>query len=259
MKNFIVIDFDYTLINDDEEIPASTIVLFDELRRTKKKIIILTDSSLNRILYYNYSFPFIDFIISSSGAYIYDVVKEKDIFKKNILISNVNKIVSYFYDKCKIYLTDAFNCNLINGEDDNQDVEIIDNYKDYLNGNKSNIYKIDLVFDKNESIQNYINVLNSFNLKININVDEDNNIVSIVHEEVSKINSVNKLLLKKKKSIKDIVYIGRDLEMLENVDIGVVSDNEISYLKTIATDITSDCNNKGVERFLSKYYEKGNK
>ena len=258
MKDFIVIDFDNTLINNEEEIPTSTIVLFDELRREKKRIIILTDSCLNRVLYYNYSFPFIDYIISSAGSYVYDVVKEKEVYKKNILVSNVNKIINYFYDKCMIYLTDKLNCNLINGDDNNKDVVIINDYKVYLNDNKSSIYKIDLVFDNNESIHKYLDVLNGFNLKININVDENNKTISIIHEDISKLNAVNKLLLKTKKSIKDIVYIGSDLEILENVGVGVVSDKEVSYLKTIATDITSDCNNKGVEKFLSKYYKKVN-
>ena len=249
MKDLIVCDFDHILINEDEEIPTSTIILFDELRRDNKKLIIITDSFLNKILYYNYSYPFIDYIISSSGAYIYDVVKEKSIYKKNILFSNVNKIIKSFYDICKIYLVDNSNYNLINGKDSNdEDVTIIDDYNSYLDDNKNSIYKIDLVLNRDISTQECVKKLNDLNLKVNIVVNEENNkcIISIIHEDVNKYNSLKSIVSKCKKYI----------DILENVSVGVTTSNEIPYLKKLSTDITDDCNHKGVENFLKKYYEK---
>lgn len=255
MKDLIVTEFDHILINDEEEIPTSTIILFDELRRENKKLIIMTDNPLKKILYYNYSYPFIDYIISSSGSYLYDVEKEKCIYKKNILSSNVNKIVKTFYDKCPIYLIDD-NYNLINGSTYDDDVNIIDDYKEYLS-NKKNVFKIDLVVKK-DLINEYIKVLNDLNLKIHIMVIEEdsNSIISIVHEDVNKYNTLLNVVKKCKKSMDDVVYIGNDINILEKVDIGVTMSNEVPYLKKISFAITDDCNNKGVEKFLRSYYEK---
>lgn len=258
MKDLIVTEFDHILINSEEEIPTSTIILFDELRRENKKLVIITDSSLKKILYYNYSYPFIDYIISSSGAYSYDVEKEKCIYKKNILQSNVIKIIKAFYNKCSIYLTDNNNYNLINGDTLDEDVTIIKDYNAYLDDNKNNIYKIDLIINSDISINDCVKKLNDMNLKIHVIVNEndDSYILSIVHEDVNKFNSLINVVKKNRKNINDVLYIGNDMNILENVDIGVTTSNEIPYLKKISSAVTDDCNHKGVENFLRKYYEK---
>ena len=258
MKNLIVTEFNHILINDEDEIPTSTIVLFDELRRKNKKLIIITDSPLEKILYYNYSYPFIDYIISSSGAYSYDVEKEKYVYKKNILYSNTIKIIKMFYDKCSIYLTDDQNYNLINGESFDDDVVVINDYKHYLDNNKNNIYKIDLFLGNSISISDCVKKLNDLNLKIHVIVNEEDNkhILSIVHEDVNKYNTLMRVVKECKKNMDEIIYIGNDMSILENVDIGVTTSNEIPYLKKISFDITDDCNHKGVEKFLKKYFEK---
>ena len=56
MKELIVSDFDDTLINSDEEIPASTVVVLDSLRRTGYKFAIATGELYKQICDYNHDF-----------------------------------------------------------------------------------------------------------------------------------------------------------------------------------------------------------
>ena len=99
MYKLIVSSFLNTIINDYEEIPMSTVVLIDELRRSGIKFVIATGKDIDSIIYYNRDFPFNDYLITSNGAYIYDMNKNKVIFKKNIGIRTIKRIIKYYYDK----------------------------------------------------------------------------------------------------------------------------------------------------------------
>ena len=72
-----------------------------------------------------------------------DVIKQNVIFKKNIGIRTIKKIIKEFYDKASIYL---INNNIWNFFDDgsvskyNYDVRKITNKDEFLEENKAKIY-----------------------------------------------------------------------------------------------------------------------
>ena len=82
MYKMIVSDFDGTLIDSDEAIPLSTMVEIDRIRKLGVKFVVATGRILKSVLDYNRDFPFLDYVISCDGAYVYDVSNRKTLYKK---------------------------------------------------------------------------------------------------------------------------------------------------------------------------------
>lgn len=103
MIRMVVTSFYNTLIDKEEAISTSTMLEIDRIRQNKKLFTINTNKSYKEVLEYNRSFPFIDYIISLNGNYIYDVNKNKCIFKSKLTSSSINKINNIFKDDEIIY------------------------------------------------------------------------------------------------------------------------------------------------------------
>ena len=84
MYQLFVSDFDGTLIDSDEAIPLSTMVEIDRIRKNGVKFVVATGRILKSVLDYNRDFPFLDYVISCDGAYVYDVCNRKVLFKKTL-------------------------------------------------------------------------------------------------------------------------------------------------------------------------------
>lgn len=258
MKKLIMSDFDETLINSDEEIPTSTVMVIDDLRRRGYKFAVATGRPLKSILDYNHDFLFIDYVVASNGSYIYDCVKEKKIYKKNLLYSNVKKIINNYFDKSIIYLINDITWNLISDKsayEKDYDVIKVDDYKEFIEINKNNIYKMEVYFKTLDEAKKAISEINKLNLKINsiLQLTGGKYLIEIVHEDVSKFNGAMILASKNKISTDDIIALGdgnNDYEIIKNVGIGVAVGNAVDEVKSVAKYITDDCNHKGVEKYL---------
>ena len=252
MYKLIVSSFLNTIINDYEEIPMSTVVLIDELRRSGIKFVIATGKDIDSIIYYNRDFPFNDYLITSNGAYIYDMNKNKVIFKKNIGIRTIKRIIKSYYDKSIIYLTNDRTRNLISNEKDK-----------FIEENKNNIYKIDLYFENKLTAEQSLKEISLLELDINTNLKiyNDKYYIEITHSSASKDKALERIAKKLKIDMKDIISFGsgyNDIEIIKKTGYGVAMKNACKKLKSVANDITLDNNSKGVEFYLRKIYEKIN-
>lgn len=263
MYKLVVSDFDKTLINDDGEIPISTIILFDELRRNGVKIAIATGRCLKSVLDYNKDVTFCDYLITSNGAYIYDVENDKILYKKNISINSIKKIVKKFFMDSIIYLTDHYNWNLIGDKsiyENDFDVNKINDYEAFLDENKTNIYKLEIYFKTLSKAKNCLKELSEMNLnvKANLQINSNKYIVEVTNYMVDKLQGVKKVSSKLKIDLSDVIAFGdgyNDIELLENVGCSVAVDNAISDVKKVVNSKTSSNNLKGVEKYLEKIYK----
>ena len=261
MYKLIVSSFLNTIINDYEEIPMSTVALIDELRRSGIKFVIATGKDIDSIIYYNRDFPFNDYLITSNGAYIYDMNKNKVIFKKNIGIRTIKRIIKYYYDKSIIYLTNDRTRNLISKESIYKDnlEKLVDKDK-FIEENKNNIYKIDLYFENKLTAEQSLKEISLLELDINTNLQiyNDKYYIEITHSSASKDKALELIAKKLKIDMKDIISFGSgysDIELLTKT-YGVAMKNACKKLKSVANDITLDNNSKGVEIYLKKIHEK---
>ena len=240
MYKLVVSSFDNTLINSEEAISTSTMIKLDEIRNRGILFGISTNRCYREILTYNRDFPFIDYIISYNGAYVYDVNKNKCIFKKSLLLSIIKKIYNYFIDYDLLFYTE-----------DNYYTKI-DICDEFFKKNK--IYKICICCRNKNNLKEVSNLLSLLNLDINFYKDDSNYIIEIIRGSINKFCGLESIC-KNKISLDDVVVIGYDFsdkEILENVGYSVIVSNGDKGLKNIVSCVTSSNNDKGVERILEK-------
>ncbi|MCI8347092.1 MAG: HAD family hydrolase [Bacilli bacterium] len=263
MYKLIVSDFDGTLIDKEGRIPLSTVLLLDDLRRKKIKIAIATGRCLKSVLDYNKDFTICDYLITSNGAYIYDISGKSVIFRKNIGIRTVKKIIKEFSSQAIIYLTDHNTWNLISKKGayskEFDVVKVLDQEK-FLEENKTNIYKIELYFETLLLAKNCLKQMQELNLRIhaNLQTNEGKYLVEITYQEISKLKGVEKILSKYKWSLDDVIVFGdgyNDIELMKKAGLGVAVSSAIEEVKKAADDITLDSNQKGVEKYLRSIFK----
>ena len=230
MIKMVVSSFYNTLIDKEEAIPSSTMLEIDRIRNKGIQFSVCTNHLYSEIIEYNHDFPFVDYIISLNGSYVYDVKKEKCLFKKKISTTNLNKLNSLFPNYKKYYYTAT---NIYN--------ELVDD----------DIYKVEVeITDISETDK--INKLN-----LNYSVLELNNklYLEFVNNKVSMFSGVDQLSLRNNISLNEILVIGgndSDYELISNIPNNYVVDNSSEKLKKIAKRKTTSNNEYGVEKVLKK-------
>ena len=260
MYKLLVSDFDNTLINSDEAIPLSTMVEIDRIRKNGCLFSIATGRNLSSVLDYNRDFPFIDYIISCNGAYVYDVRKGKVIFKKNMLLSTIKSIVKKYRDVDICFCTPEYWYLLTK----NKNIKLYDREKiiysldDFYKENKTNIYKIELIFKNKKSRDNSFLEMEELNYKFNFNKNVFSNKkygIEITMSGITKMTGVEKICQKEKISVSQVIAIGdddSDISMIKNVGCGVAVSNASKELKKVSKIKTSSNDTKGVEKVIKK-------
>ena len=252
MYKLFVSGFYKTLINSEEAISMSTMVEIDRIRQDGIIFIVASERDLGSVLEYNRDFPFLDYVICYNGAYIYDVGKNKVIYKKNIRISIIKKIKQlfskyklYFYTSDKYYLFDS--C----GFDDC-------GFNEFVLEMQNDIYKIEVECSKSE-LDDVADKLKEEGVNINFWSRSDNGryFVEIVMKNIDKFSAVEVICKKKKINMDEVVSCGSlitDLELVKNVGLGFAMRNGCKEVKKFAKKVTFSNENKGVENILKKYF-----
>lgn len=235
MYKLLVSDFDGTLVGEELAISFPVVLAIDKIRREKKVLFtIATSRCLGDILYYNRDFSFLDYVVASNGAVVYDVNKEKILFKKSVLVSNVKRIYNTFKDY------DIYACRkdrkfrLVNLED----------IKD--------IYKLEIVCKSDTDREEVISRLDKLNLKITYTKNYINSTyyVDIVHEEINKFTGVEVICNKKKIDTRDVISIGdsdNDIELVRDSGYGVSTSKGIKEVKEVSKEVMTNSLDKWIE------------
>lgn len=260
MYKLFVSDFDGTLIDSDEAIPLSTMVEIDRIRKLGVKFCIATGRILKSILDYNGDFPFLDYVISCDGAYVYDVIRHKVLFKKALGSSVIKKIKKLYYDK-DIYFCTDHEWNLCSGnivyselKDKNIDLD------EFYQVNKNNIYKVEVYFKtKRERDSAYDEI---HELEINVNVvkmkDEKKGfLLEIIASDVNKAKGLERVCKAMHISLQEVVCVGdseNDLPIFLSTGFSAAVANGSKKLKKVANMQTSSNETKGVEKVIKKLF-----
>ena len=228
MIRIVVISFYNTLIDSEEAIPTSTMLEIDRIRNNKTLFTVSTSGTYKEILDYNKSYPFVDYIISLNGSYIYDVLNNKCIYKQKIAKNDVKRIYNSFKNyKINYYTEDT----LLNSYSETLDKEIykveIEDYSDtYIPNLNCNLSVID------KENKKYLEIISN---KCNSYLALD------------KINTMNNI---KEKETLVITGNDSDIELVKNITNSYVVSNASKELKKLAKKRTSSNNELGVEKVL---------
>ena len=235
MIKMVVSSFYNTLINQEEAIPTSTMLEIERIRKKNILFSVCTNRHYKEVLEYNNDFPFIDYIISLNGSYIYDVNKKRCISKKKISNSILKKMDLLFPEYKKIYYTET---------------DIKESWKET---DTIPIYKIEIEIPEwEDSIKNKIE-----KIKLNYSILEKDNktFLEIISPKSNMFFGVDQISLKNEINLKDIVVIGSndsDYSLIQNIQNSYITKNSSPRLKKITKRVTSSNNDKGVEKIIRK-------
>ena len=223
MIRMIVSSFYNTLIDKEDAIPMSTMLEIDKLRTNRIMFSICTNRDYKEVLYYNHDYPFINYIISYNGNYIYDVDKEKCIYKKALskkIIKDIEKIFS------------GYNLTYYQEEDE--------------------IIKIEIKVKKKDI--NIIEKLNNLNISKSIFCYDKEYFIELTslttYDGIKKLTSLLKI---KEEDIIPIIGNLSEKIIINKIDNTYVVSNAPKEMKEIAKNKTKSNNFKGVEQVIKKY------
>ena len=235
MIKMIVTSFYNALINEDEAIPLSTMLEIERIRSKGILFCICTNRLYKEVLDYNKDFPFIDYIISLNGSYIYDVKKERALFKNKITLPNIKKISKIFLNKDIYYYTE---------EKVYMKLEEIE---------EKQVFKIEIDITDEKELEKKIK-----KIKENISIFENNKkrYLEITSNKSSMFQGVDKISLKNNISLKEIVAIGAndsDCSLIQNIPNHYIINNSCESIKSISSRKNIINYKKGVEKILKNY------
>lgn len=249
MYKMIVSNFDKTLIDDDDAIPISTMICIDTLRKSNKKLTILTNREITYVKYYTKDINFIDYIIALNGSYIYDSLNDRVLYKNPLDKESVEKVINEYTKKIPITIYTEENKYKIKDQID----EIIKN---------KDIYKIDLCLKTNKECDKIIEELNNKQLNINVNkhkIKIRKYKVEIINKSSSKYKALLKILKKENIDKEEVITIGQnysDIELIEKTGLGIAVKNAVKEVIKKSKYLTNSNNKKGVEKILKKIINK---
>ena len=259
MYRLFVSDFDGTLLDSDEAIPLSTMVEIDRIRRDGVKFAVASDRILKSVLDYNRDFPFLDYVISCDGAYVYDVVHRKALLKKPLQVSIIKKIKK-LYSNCELYLDtvqEKYLCknDIVYSEIKNRRIS----FSEFYEAHKNLIYQLEIKFFTKKDRDNAFRELEELQLKAHFmkkDQKKDYRII-IVSNDSSKVFGLEKICKKEHLSLEQVVYVGddeEDIPILLSVGQSAVVSNGSKKAKKVASVQTSSNETKGVEKVIRKLF-----
>ncbi|MBE6140929.1 MAG: HAD family hydrolase [Firmicutes bacterium] len=266
MVKILVFDLDGTLLNDQKELSLKTKNYLQKKKEEGYIIVIATGRMFQSVLNVTENAYFCNYIISDTGALIYDNQKKEVIFRKNIAKEVFDKFFDYYDEKC--FCIEACDQNKIywykkSINFHNDKISLYFNDKNELLNEIKDITQASIYMNKNKDIKKiYYDMTKKFpELSVFI-MQESNGKKKWIESQVkgcSKYNAIIYLKEKLKLNNCQIIAFGdslNDLEMLEKCDVGVAMKNALVDVKKVAKYVTEKTNNEnGVVEFLEKYLD----
>ena len=233
MIKMVVSSFYNALLDEDEAIPTSTMLEIERIRTKGIVFTICTNRLYTEVLDYNKDFPFVDYIISLNGGYIYDVEKGKALLKNKLSLPNIKKINELFPKYKMFYYTEN---------------KVYRKMEDILD---LDIYKIEIeIEDEKEKDK-----LQKLNVSSSILELDSKKYLEITSNRSSMFSGVDRVSIKINISLNDIVVIGAnesDVSLIGAIPKKFIMKNSCKSLLKMKEKKTSSNSEKGVERVLKK-------
>ncbi len=233
MIKMVVSSFYNTLLDEEEAIPTSTMLEIERIRKKGIPFCICTNRLYTEVLEYNKDFPFVDYIISLNGAFIYDVLKNQVLLKSKLSLPNIKRIQS-IYDKYEMnYYTES------------------DVYHSLDEVGDKDIYKIEVLIDDDKEKDK----ISKYNLNASILEWDNKKYLEITSNRSSMFQGVDRVSIKLNINLNDLVVIGAnesDVSLIGAIPRNFVMKNSCRELLKMDVKKTSSNTSKGVERVLKR-------
>ncbi|PEC22831.1 HAD family hydrolase [Bacillus cereus] len=248
MRKVIISDLDGTLLRSDKTIPEKSINILRECKNKGDELIFATARPPRSINQYIPSVLKNEIVICYNGALVLkgnDVLYEMEISKKIILeIIKIGK--KYNLHQICLEINDKLYSNF--------------DVTDYFGNVPCEVMDVsELNFEKASKVivctKGSINKELTKELPIECSavITDDGTLCQIMHAEVSKWNSIQRVLQHLNRDASEVIAFGddyNDMEMIEKCGIGVAMSNAVEELKSVAKFIAKSNDEDGVATFL---------
>ena len=258
MYKMVACEFNRTLINSEEAISTSTMIEIDKLRRDKGIVFtVMTNELPDYVLDYNADFPFIDYIVGYNGAYIYDAVNEKCIFKKSIGISIIKKVYRLFNDLDLCFYTSQYGAYWGNYREKYY-CSVITDFNKFSDVHRGDVFKIAIICSNKKEVDRVFKALDDYDVNVDVRILKKNGkiFIELLSKLNSKMNGLHRICRIKKISYEEILAIvcsDTDLCVMDKVGKSVAIGGCCDKVRRVATEFTGTNEEKGVEQVLKKY------
>ena len=254
MYKMMVSSFYNTLINKDEAIALDTMLNIDRIRNKGVLFVVSTAALFRTIIDYNDSYIFSDYVSCYNGAYLYDMNNDKVLYKKNIPVTTLKKLIKLKgFDMAFCTLNDTYYI----GKSYNYDFSIeITDLDDFISFHKNDIYQI-IIHYKRKDLDEIIKYIKQFNVNYFFKTNGRDTFIEITYKDIDKLNSIKMICDKKKIKLNEVVSIGsnsNDLNLVSNT-IGNCVKNGEKEIKKAAKYVTKLDRSLGVNEVILKYFE----
>lgn len=278
MIKAVFTDIDGTLKNSKRKVSNYTRETLKRCKDEGLQIILVSGRSRQNMLKFIEDIDVCEYIISSNGAEIYDIQKNKKIYADTIDKKQVKMLYDYVKKNnftIKLNYEDKLAINKKNSSDDIEafkaDVEDFKTDKEILNIiNNKEIVQCVIMNENIEKLKEFKRYFyeNFNNLKIENESkklknedlpDEESYYCDIINKDASKGRAVEKLMRELEYSIQEVVTIGdgeNDISMFKVTDNSVAMGNASEYVKKFANYVTKSNDEDGLAYMLNMILDK---
>lgn len=233
MIKMVVSSFYNALIDQEDAIPTSTMLEIERIRKKGILFCVATNRSYQDVLEYNRDFPFIDYIISLNGSYIYDVEKEKCLSKNKLTTATIKKMKTIFGNyPIKFYTEDKV-------------------LKDIVDIENTSVYKIEVEIEDEKEKEK----LQKINVETSIFEYQGKKYLEVISNKSSMFFGVDQVALKTGTTLKEIIAVcanESDASLVKNIERSYIVKNSSMKLRRITKKVTYSNADKGVENILRR-------
>lgn len=250
----ISLDLDGTLLDSSSSVPKSTQEYLNELKQKGEIIVINSGRTVPNVFNVINNPYFANYIISDTGASIYDLQTKKRIRVNGISNEDGYKLFETIADEC-------YEFNIFTEDNYYSYHKNFEKYDEVIKDN-TNIIHISLLIPQ-DKIDKFISENeNKFpKLKMLAMVDSfgTERWIEVINKKAGKLNAITELIKMHGKKFEDIISFGdaiNDLELIQKSGIGVAMRNAIPEIKECAKEITEYSHDEcGVEKWLREFYK----
>lgn len=263
----IAFDMDGTLLNSKKQIRPETLKAIDKAFDAGKEVILCTGRCIAELKEYMEQLPRLRYIVGVSGALVYDVKEEKEIYMKEIPKEQMHQILESV--KGIDAMPHIMNHASIVSERDFENMEHfdmkgyiplfdkvatkVDNLYDYYEEYEIPVAKFNLYHATGEKRDKTKNLLKDTGLEL---VDAEQTSVEISAKGITKGTGLEQLCKYLGITMNEVIAVGdadNDIDVLSKVGLAIAMGNANEKVKSICDVIVSDCDSDGCVEAVEKY------
>ena len=266
MTKMIVVDLDGTLLTSKKKVSDFTKKYLSDLRKQGYIVTIATGRFFGSVIKATDGARFADYVISDTGALIFDMNKRCAIFRADISSDAITKFVNLYNEDC-VNQVDVSHHSYINRLTEEyfekHFFKVTNNIDEVIKDNK-NVYHMEVYVNEKDKLDYIFNRITNEIPELEIYIMQDSyseyQWIEAMKKGCSKFNAISYLADYLGINNDDIIAFGdglNDVDMIKNVGVGVAINSALDEVKNNAKYVTDeDNNNDGVAKFLMNYLNK---